>query len=39
MVCQKHDADGNPFGRIYEVEFPGDEITELTPNIMAELYT
>ena len=46
MICQKHDADGNPIGRsnqnpildtcLYEVEFPQGEMTELTANIIAE---
>ena len=50
MVCQKHDADGNLIGRftqnpildvcLYEVEFPGGEMTELAANIIAEsMYT
>ena len=46
VVCQKQDVDGNLFGRsnnnlildmcLYEVEFPGKEITELVANIIAE---
>ena len=32
---QKQDANGNPC--LYEVEFPGGEITELAANIIAEL--
>ena len=45
VVCQKHDATGNPSGKLnqspildiclYEVEFPGGEMTELTVNIIA----
>ena len=46
VICQKHDANGNPIGRsnqnpildthLYEVEFPGGEMTELAANIIAE---
>ena len=46
MVCSKHDADGNPRGRsnhnpilnthLYEVEFSGEEMTELAANIIEE---
>ena len=46
VICQKHDADCNLIGRsnknpildthLYEVEFPGGEMTELAPNIIAE---
>ena len=46
VVCQKHDANSNPIGRskqnpildthLYEVEFPGREMTELAANIIAE---
>ena len=46
MVCQKHDADNNLIGRsnqnpildicLYEVEFPGGEMTELAANIISE---
>ena len=46
MACQKQDADGNPNGRsnqnpildtcFDEVEFPGEEITELTANTIAD---
>ena len=46
VICQKHDADGNPVGRsnknsildthLYEVEFPGEDMTELAANIIAE---
>ena len=46
VVCQKHDASGNPIGRsnqnpildmhLYEVEYPGGEMTELATNIIAE---
>ena len=47
VVCQKHDANGNLIGRsdqypiiletsLYEVEFSGEEITELAANIIAE---
>ena len=46
MVCWKHDANGNPIGRsnqnliletcLYEVEFPGENITELAANMVAE---
>ena len=45
VVHQKNDADGNPIGRsnqnpvldtcLYEVEFPGGEITELAANMIA----
>ena len=47
VVHQKNDANGNPMGRsnqnpildtcLYEVKFPGGEITELAVNIIAEL--
>ena len=47
VIHQKHDANGNPTGRsnentildthLYEVEFSGGEITELTDEIIAEL--
>ena len=46
VICWKHDADGNIIGRsnqnpildthLYEVEFPGGEMTELAANIIAE---
>ena len=46
VVCQKHDANGNPIGRskknpildtcLYEVEFPRVEMTQLAVNIIAE---
>ena len=46
MVYQKHNADGNPNSRSnqkpildtssYEVEFPGDELTELAANSISE---
>ena len=46
MVHCKQDADGNLIGRsnqnpildtcLYEVEFPGGEITELAANMIAE---
>ena len=42
MVYQKQDTDGNQVGRsildtcLYEVEFPGGEITELAANMIAE---
>ena len=46
VVHRKHNANGNPIGRsnynpildmhLYEVEFPGGEMTELAPNIIAE---
>ena len=50
VVCQKHDADGNPIGRsnqnpildtcLYDVDFPVGEMTELAANIIAEsIYT
>ena len=50
VVCQKHNANGIPIGRsyqspildtcIYEVEFPGREMTELAANVIAEsMYT
>ena len=46
VVCRKHYADGNPIGtsnqnpildtHLYEVEFPGGEMTKLAMNIIAE---
>ena len=46
VVCWKYDANGNPIGRsnqnpildtcLYEVEFPGGQVTELAANIIAE---
>ena len=46
IVAQSHDANQNPMGRahtntildtrMYQVEFAGDEVTELTSNIIAE---
>ena len=46
VVCKNHDASSNAFGRsnqkpilethLYEVEFPGEEITELAANIIEE---
>ena len=46
VVAQRHDANQNPMGRahtntildtrMYQVEFAGDEVTELTSNIIAE---
>ena len=46
MLCQKHDADGNPIDRLnqnpiedthlYEVDFPRGKMTELVANIIAE---
>ena len=46
VVCWNHDTNGNPIGRsnknptldthLYEVEFPGGEMTELAANIIAE---
>ena len=50
MISWKHNADGNLIGRfkknpilethLYEVEFPGGEMTELVANIIAEsIYT
>ena len=46
VVCWIHDANGNPIGRfnqnpisdmhLFEIEFPGGEIIELSVNIIAE---
>ena len=46
VICQKHNTDGNIIVRsnknpimdtcLYEVEFPGREMTELVANIIAE---
>ena len=42
MIHRKHDADGNLIKNpildtcLYEVEFPGGEMTELVANIIAE---
>ena len=47
VVCQKCDVDGNSIDRsnqspildmhLYEVKFPGEEITELAANIVTDL--
>ena len=46
MICQKHDVDSNPMSRsnqnpnldtnLYEMEFPGEKITELAAIIIVE---
>ena len=49
VVHQKHDSNDNPVGRsnqntildicLYDVEFPGGEITEMVANIGESMYT